>query len=215
VLDRWLDSLSVDEFRQAYLGREPYSRPGTAREALTACSWQGLDAMLRGKPDALVVSRGAESPQAVPGNLSALRSLFRQGVGVVLRHAHLVHAPLRALCESFARALPGEQRVLVFATPKGTHGFGWHYDPEEVFIVQTAGQKQYFFRQNTIEPNPQYGAQPDFSRIAAETTPLFSCTLLAGDWLYLPRGMWHVAQPLQDSLSISIGVLPERRNQLV
>jgi len=215
VLQSWLGDLDGDEFRRTYLGKLPYSRPASARGALSACTWHGLDAMLRAKPDGLVVSKGVLSQRDLPGNLEQLRGLFRDGIGVVLRHAHLLHAPLRALCESFACELPGEQRVLVFATPRATHGFGWHYDPEEVFIVQTAGQKQYYFRQNTVDPTPAYGVQPDFSRIAEEKTPLFSCTLLPGDWLYLPRGMWHIAKPVEDSLSISIGVLPERSNRLV
>lgn len=102
----------------------------------------------------------------------------------------------------------GEQRVLVFATPGGVNGFGWHYDAEEVFIIQTAGEKEYLFRENTVAV-PQRGAQPDFSRIREETSLMLSCRLLPGDWLYLPRGYWHVAHPNDHSLSISIGIFPD------
>ncbi len=34
--------------------------------------------------------------------------------------------------------------------------------------------------------------------------------LCAGDWLYLPGRWWHVAKCVEDSLSISVGVLPAK-----
>ena len=40
-----------------------------------------------------------------------------------------------------------------------------------------------------------------------ETTPAIACTLIAGDWLYIPRGFWHVALASRDALSISVGLL--------
>jgi ribosomal protein L16 Arg81 hydroxylase len=80
--------------------------------------------------------------------------------------------------------------------------------------VQTAGQKQYFFRENTVMAQAQKPAGPDFAAIRHETSPLYSCTLEPGDWLHLPRGMWHVAKPLEDSLSLSLGVLPERPSRV-
>jgi 50S ribosomal protein L16 3-hydroxylase len=40
-----------------------------------------------------------------------------------------------------------------------------------------------------------------------ETSPLIASTLVAGDWLYIPRGWWHMARAADDSLSISVGVL--------
>jgi 50S ribosomal protein L16 3-hydroxylase len=83
-----------------------------------------------------------------------------------------------------------------------------HAARKQVFIIQTAGRKEYYFRRNTVDPVPLRGAQPDFSRVREERTPLMACTLLPGDWLYLPRGYWHVAQPREASLSISIGIFP-------
>lgn len=217
MLREWLAEMSLGEFRRAYLGKTAFSLPGSAQRALSACTWRAVDEILGADPppDTLVVSRGELSVQPTPRTLAELHALFATGVGVVVRHAQRQHAPLLALCRAFAEDVPGEQRVLVFATPKGTHGFGWHYDAEEVFIVQTAGKKQYLFRKNTIDPEPVLHAQPDFSTIRNETTPVFSCTLHAGDWLYLPRGTWHVAKPLEHSLSISIGVVPERLNRIV
>jgi ribosomal protein L16 Arg81 hydroxylase len=41
--------------------------------------------------------------------------------------------------------IPGEVHVQLFVAPAGTHSFGWHYDDEDVYIVQTEGSKDYFF----------------------------------------------------------------------
>jgi ribosomal protein L16 Arg81 hydroxylase len=36
---------------------------------------------------------------------------------------------------------------------------------------------------------------------------MFSSRLVAGDWLYLPARWWHLVKCVEDSLSISVGVM--------
>jgi ribosomal protein L16 Arg81 hydroxylase len=36
--------------------------------------------------------------------------------------------------------------------------------------------------------------------------PLQRCTLLAHDWLYIPRGYWHRTEATSESISLSVGV---------
>jgi ribosomal protein L16 Arg81 hydroxylase len=95
----------------------------------------------------------------------------------------------------------------VFATPAGTHGFGWHYDLEDVFIAQTAGVKDYYFRPNTVEADTPF-PPPDFSGYHKETSPLMTATLVPGDFLYVPSRWWHMALCKEDALSISVGLMP-------
>lgn len=211
MVEQWLGGLPLAEFRSEHFQRRPLARQGTAINAMGVCDWSDLDVLLsaRPEPDTLVVTRGVATADPAPRSLSALRALFAHARGIVVRDAERQLAPLAALGRAFARDIPGRQRVLIFATPRGTHGFGWHYDAEDVFIVQTAGQKTYYFRENTLVPCPQLGAQPDFTVFARETTPLMSCVLAPGDLLYLPRGYWHVAKPCSDSLSMSLGVYQE------
>jgi ribosomal protein L16 Arg81 hydroxylase len=85
-------------------------------------------------------------------------------------------------------------------------------DCKDVFIVQTSGSKDYRLRANTVNPRPTIDAMPRDMRFELERTPVIACTLLPGDWLYVPRGFWHVAHARDDSLSLSIGVLtPQAR----
>jgi ribosomal protein L16 Arg81 hydroxylase len=101
----------------------------------------------------------------------------------------------------------GDVSIQVYATPAGYRSFGWHYDCEDVFIVQTSGMKEYLLRRNTVNPAPTIDAMPRDMRLELETSPAIACTLIAGDWLYIPRGWWHVAAAIENSLSISVGVL--------
>ena len=94
----------------------------------------------------------------------------------------------------------------LYATPAGHFSFGWHYDPEEVFILQTIGVKEYFLRPNTVHPNPVLETMPRDMQYERETPACFACTLVPGDWLYIPSGYWHKARAAEAALSISLGV---------
>jgi 50S ribosomal protein L16 3-hydroxylase len=129
------------------------------------------------------------------------------GIGLVIRRGER-HAPsLAGIAGSFGEDLPGRIHIQLFVTPGGTHGFGWHYDVEDVFIAQTAGAKDYYFRDNTVTTIVPGSAALDFSVYARETSQLATARLIAGDWLYLPSRWWHMAVCLEDALSISVGVL--------
>jgi ribosomal protein L16 Arg81 hydroxylase len=202
----WLGPSGLDEFRERILFRRPFASAGTAFGAVPLLDWPAVGRVLEARPDVLVVQRGRLLDEPAPRSLADARDLFARGVGFVIRHAERADRTFAEVAREFSDDVPGAIRIQLFTTPAGTHGFGWHYDAEEVFIAQTLGRKDYFFRANTIDRDPRLGAQPDFGRIREETTPLMQCTLVAGDWLYLPRGYWHVAKCIEDSLSISIGV---------
>jgi hypothetical protein len=210
-LASWIAPLPIEGFVTRYLGREPLAGAGRARPETRCCSWHVLDDMLRACPtDVLVVAGGRALDRPPPRSLGELRALFGVGVGIALRSAEAYALPVRELCQQLSAECPGPQRVIAFATAAKTHGFGWHYDAEDVFIMQTAGDKEYLFRRNTVVdvPSQPLRAQPDFSAVRDEVSPTMSCRLLAGDWLYLPRGYWHVAYAHADSLSLSIGIFP-------
>ena len=94
-----------------------------------------------------------------------------------------------------------------FATPDQSQAFGWHYDLEEVFIIQVQGCKEYTVRQNTLNPWPVWDNLPAEMRYDRETARVrLTCRLEAGDWLYIPSCWWHIAQPQTASIHLSVGV---------
>lgn len=211
MLSEWLAPGSVKEFVGAQLGRGPVARPATAAGARAALSWPMLGRVLGAEPapDLLVVTAGRLVDVAAPRSLPEAQALMARGLGVVIRRAERHTPELAAVAAAFGRDLPGEVHLQLFVTPAGTNGFGWHYDFEEVFIAQTEGIKDYYFRDNTVDRQVVRGQQPDFSRFRAETSPLGTARLIPGDWLYLPARWWHMAKCVETSLSISVGVLPD------
>ena len=207
VLEHWLARKPIDAFTREYLGRQPYAAPSTAAGAVSIFDWATLDSVLsRASPgDILVVVRGKLVNAPTPRTLADARALLKQGIGLVIRHAESYDTALAELGHDIARVIAGEAHIQLFVTPGGTHGFGWHYDVEEVFIVQTDGAKDYFFRNNTVEPDLAE-SKSDFSGFSKETSPIGTARLIRGDWLYIPARWWHVAKCLEDSLSISIGI---------
>jgi hypothetical protein len=208
LLEQWLGRSQLHEFLREHLHQRAFAAPDAARSAAERCGWHVVDALL-GSPEAdtLVIARGVVDPHAPPRSLDALRELFGCGVGVAVRRADRASEGVAALAEQLRLDVPGEQRVIVFATPRDSYGFGWHFDVEEVFVVQTAGAKTYYFRANTVSRRPLHADAASFADYARETSALHAVRLHAGDWLYLPSGTWHAAYAHADALSVSIGVL--------
>lgn len=209
MLAEWLAPMTVGEFTCGYMHRSAWALPHSAQSAIDVLDWATLDDVLRADPppDAIVCAKGAALPFPAPRDLDALRAYMRMGIGVCLRHTQRCHPRLELLASAFERALPGTVQIQIFVTPGDTHGFGWHYDAEDVFIAQTAGVKDYFFRANTVEPDAPF-PPADFTGVRAETSALQTATLVPGDFLYIPARWWHMAVAREASLSISVGVTP-------
>ncbi|HJL17587.1 MAG TPA: cupin domain-containing protein [Sandaracinaceae bacterium LLY-WYZ-13_1] len=209
MLEAWLDDTTIQDFVLHVRGRRPTAGHGTASEAIPLFDWASVDRILDQDALDLSVRRGGRPVEAAPPRgLDALRGLFAMDVGLVVRHAERADPGLAALARSFTRDLSGPTRLELTATPAGDRGHGWHYDADERFVVVTEGFEQHYFRANTVAPEPVRGAPPDFARIREERSPMSTCLLAPGDWLYLPRGWWHTAQADEDTLAISIGVAP-------
>lgn len=204
MLREWLGGVTVEEFGDAYFHRAAIAQPASAKGAVPLLDWAVLDRVLGVDPEVLVVAQGQLLPLPPPRSVRALRAYFSMGVGLCLRHGERCDPGLRRVADAFETDV-GEAHVQLFITPAGTHGFGWHYDDEDVFIAQTAGRKDYYFRENTIARDLAAHSR-EFQRYHAETSPLHMATLLAGDFLYLPARWWHMAVCHEDALSISVGV---------
>jgi 50S ribosomal protein L16 3-hydroxylase len=198
-----------------FFGRAPFASPDCAQGLVKLFDWDTLDRVLahpeldrESKSDVLVVKQGRLLPTRPPRSLAQARLLLAAGSSLVVRHSQQLDPSLGELAARFTREVPGTPQVQLFITPAKQRGFGWHYDAEEVFVVQTVGTKEYFFKENTINPRPAPAPSYDFSGILRERTATLACTLVAGDWLYLPSGWWHAATALEDSLSISVGIFP-------
>jgi hypothetical protein len=209
VLRSWLSEADHRTFTASRAAAAPHACIAALPSDVALFDWDTLDRVLTAKPppDALVVRKSELLTEPAPTGAPGVRALFQRGSGVVVRRAERHDRELARVARAFADELVGSAHIQLFVTPAATHGFGWHYDDEDVCILQTVGTKTYYFRANTLSPAAgERPGQPDFSRVREEKSPTMTCTLAPRDMLYLPRRMWHVARADTDSLSVSIGV---------
>lgn len=213
MLKDWLAPDGLQTLVEMVLNRTPHARPEAAQQDIALLGWETLDRVLASpRPvDVLTVSRGQLVKVPAPRCAADVKQLMQTapGISTVVRASEQHDEALGALARSFSEALPGEVHVQLYATPAATNSYGWHYDFEDVFIAQTLGVKDYYFRENTVARHTRLGDSLDFSLIKSETSQLMTARLHPGDWLYIPRRFWHLVKCAEDSLSISVGVMPQ------
>jgi 50S ribosomal protein L16 3-hydroxylase len=209
MLSRLLHGTTRESFFEQNFQKQPHAEAGSAADAAPLMSWDKVAALIAAPaPPDMIVSRSTKFLSGCePRTIEQAQELFASGCSIVLRSVDLCDDEVRGLAEGFRAEMDGEVTVHAFATPRGFPGFGWHYDCEDVFIIQSSGVKQYFLRENTVNPRPTRDAMPADMQYEKETTQTIECTLVAGDWLYIPRGWWHMARARDDSLSMSVGVM--------
>jgi ribosomal protein L16 Arg81 hydroxylase len=136
-----------------------------------------------------------------------IRRLHSEGYTITIRSAEKHDPDLGRLAEEFHADFRAPVNIHVYRTPAGEHGFGWHYDVEDVFVLQAEGSKEYSLRKNTVNPWPAPDRMPRDLQFEKEGSPLFTCRLEAGDWLYIPAGWWHIAKTERESASIAVGLM--------
>jgi ribosomal protein L16 Arg81 hydroxylase len=208
-LQALLGGLSLAQFVGDYYQRLPYSSEG-AKEFANWANWATLTALLGEQSvDVFVCRQNERLAGEPPRDAAAARRLLEQGYTLLVRHAERHHAELGRLAAAFERDFASSVNIHVYCTPPGQFGFGWHYDAEEVFIVQTVGSKEYALRKNTVNPWPLEETLPRDMQFEREIMPLWQCELSAGSWLYIPSGYWHKAQARELAISLAIGVQPQ------
>jgi ribosomal protein L16 Arg81 hydroxylase len=206
-----LGEVPAATFFDEYFHRLPFALSGGARDICELGTWSVLATMLAcDDADVMVVRDGVQFAGPGPKDLPAAEALSAEGYTILVRHAERHDERLLALANAFARDLAAPVDVHVYVTPPGKHGFGWHYDAEDVFILQTAGRKEYSLRKNTVHPWPLVETIPRDMQYERELMPLCRVLLAAGDWLYIPCGWWHKADAAasdETSISLAIGVM--------
>jgi ribosomal protein L16 Arg81 hydroxylase len=217
VIEGLLRGLPLREFLDRIWTRAPHTVAGGAAGATSFSGWPAVEAILaRPDVDGFLAREGAmwEGGRLPP--YAEIRTLLSQGHTLAIRNAERHDPELRRLADGFRADFAAEVNVHVYCTPPQRSGFGWHYDPEDVFILQTQGAKEYQLRKNTVNPWPLLAQMPKDLRYEREVMPLWSCLLKPGDWLYIPTGWWHSARGAEgDSISLAIGLMTPSAMELL
>jgi len=208
MIERLLGETSRSEFLEDYLCARPFSAPGTAFFLQDLGTWERVEAILDcPEADALVCRQGQRWEQQRKPTSEEAHPLFEDGYTLLVRHAERHDPALKQLADEFHRDFNAPVNVHVYCTPTGEFGFGWHYDAEEVFILQSRGEKEYSLRKNTVNPWPTVETLPPDMQFERELMPVMKCLLKGGDWLYIPNGYWHVGEAKTGAISLAVGVM--------
>lgn len=128
---------------------------------------------------------------------------LRAGATLVLDAVDELHEPLEELAAGLEYFFRERIQINSYAGWHTSRGFDLHWDDHDVFILQVTGRKRWSIYGET-RPHPLAG---DTDNPKPAGAPLWEATLEDGDFLYIPRGWWHVAEPLDEpTLHLTVGI---------
>lgn len=212
ILHELVGESETGSFFENHFRRRPFALPSRARRFENLVCWDLLREIFEVHSDCWLPCQGRlPSEKALSSGMltyEQAREGFASGRTVLIRHAERSSGKIADVARSFQEAFRSPIDVQLYVTPAGQEGFDWHYDIEDVFVIQSAGEKEFRLLPNTVTPRPLPVLTPENQRFTSERkTPEIRCWLKAGDWLYVPAGYWHKAKAVTDSFHLSVGVL--------
>jgi ribosomal protein L16 Arg81 hydroxylase len=139
-------------------------------------------------------------------NAGGLITALAQGATMILDSVHEVAPAVAHLTASMQKTLGCDCVANLYAGWRTQKGFEVHWDPHEVFVLQLSGRKRW----QVYGPTRLHPLGDDSEKAAPPSgPPIWEGIMNDGDLLYLPRGFWHVAYPLDEpSLHVSWGAQP-------
>ena len=221
TLDDIVSPITAEEFLGRIWGRTYARFPGTPGKFSELLPWAALNTILsqhrldvprlrlrkEGMPIAPerytireVSRRGVTVPRL---QARALTDQLRDGATVVLDNVEELYTPVTDLAISLERTLGEPVRVNAYAGWRTSHGFDLHWDDHDVLVLQVCGRKRW----SVYGPTRPWPLKDDIDpNLCAPTEALEEFVLTDGDALYIPRGWWHVAAPLDEpSLHLTCG----------
>ena len=218
--DQVVAPLGADAFLKNYWLKTFVHIPGRPGRFSDLLTWSELNAMLeqhRLTPPRLKVFKDGQAldpsqyltptifgvPRLDAGGLIAS---LAHGASLILDDVQEMAPRVRELMRSFQEALHTDSYANLYAGWYSQKAFQLHWDSQEAFVIQLCGRKRWRLYQptrqhplkNDIEPPAQPAGSPAWEGVVAD-----------GDTLYIPRGWWHDAFPLNEpSLHLTISPTP-------
>ncbi|HKX28059.1 MAG TPA: cupin domain-containing protein [Blastocatellia bacterium] len=137
-----------------------------------------------------------------------LFSIFGAGGTIILNRAHKYIPSLTRFAVRLERELKFPVTTNLYLTPPHSRGLLAHFDPHCVMILQISGCKKwrlYHFAETLPAGEVDY-----LTRHETAGSPAHEYLLEPGDLLYVPRGLVHEADTLdQTSIHITLGLKTE------
>ena len=222
TLDDILAPRSADDFFRETWRRNFELIPGPEDKFGTLFGWDDVNHLLKhgriAKPFIRLAHNGGTVPEnaytaemaqgsrvRVPYRIVVphkLAGLLRTGATLIINQVNAVSPRAHELARNLERTLGAGVNMNLYAGWRTDNGFRKHWDDHDFFILQVAGRKRWEVYPDT-RPHPLTG---DTAARLVPTKPLWTGMLTQGDVLYVPRGWWHIAYPLDEpSMHLTTG----------
>jgi ribosomal protein L16 Arg81 hydroxylase len=207
------------EFVDRYLGREILAVSGVTCRFVSLLPWEDLNAALNGirvvgprmrlyqdgkslRPDLYLGTPEHGYGSQIKG--AEFERLLAAGATLALDRVDELFPPIRDLARAFEQAFRIHTRVNLYAGWRTQSGLDLHFDGHDTMILQVHGRKRWtIYRPTHVHPFKDDIAAAE----RPSEVPVWEGVLEDGGMLYMPRGWWHVAGPLDEpSLHLTIGL---------
>jgi ribosomal protein L16 Arg81 hydroxylase len=218
--DQIVSPLGTDTFLRDYWLKTFVHIPGKAGRFTDLVTWTELNAILeqhRLMPPRLKLFKDGQAidpahyltpamfgvPRLDAGGLALC---LAQGASLILDDAQELAPRVQELMQFFQDALHTDTFTNLYAGWHSQKAFDMHWDPQEAIVLQLSGKKRWkVYRPTRLHPLKNDVEAPQ--QPAGE--PVWEGIMADGDVLYIPRGWWHVAFPLNEpSLHLTVSLTP-------
>lgn len=149
-------------------------------------------------------------------DLQKLLEQLRRGSTAIFNDLSPALPKLADFCEKMEAEWKVRFQANIYVTPPNSQGFGTHPDSHDVFIIQVAGKKSWRLYEGILE-NPSLASIGKMKEFSQSKHPIKEELVMnVGDVLYIPQGMYHDADTLDEaSVHITVGNLPERNSRIL
>lgn len=139
-----------------------------------------------------------------PLSISQLAREFHRGTLVYVGIENAVPS-VKSFCQSLFNDFRCPLSVnAYFSAGLDASAFDAHFDPQDTFILQLEGEKEWRLWERGRVPNAISG-YPEWTSVPPPELPADETVLLTpGDVLYVPRGLWHWPRSLGDAPSLHL-----------
>lgn len=89
--------------------------------------------------------------------LTSVRRMFADGYTIILNEVDLVSYPTYDLCNRMGQLFGARCSANLYITPRRSQGFNTHSDPQDIIILQLAGQKTWCFPDANVTKKVEAG----------------------------------------------------------
>ena len=222
-LEKLLEPYPQEEFIASSWGKTYQHVPGWRGKFSHLLSWDQLNKILQQHRLDFPRLRLTQNGQSLPPNSylryatggrrkitiprlqpEKLTHQLRGGATLVLDAVDELSEALLELAEGLELFFNEHIQINAYAGWRTSQGFDLHWDDHDVFILQLTGRKQW----KVYGMTRTYPLAQDSEQAQRPThDALWEQTLNEGDLLYIPRGWWHVARPLDEpTLHLTVGI---------